>query len=71
MPKKITINNDGVFVDGLAIPGVVTAEVKNINPGTSGAMEVVLTIRTAEVDIQYSLLRSAAKTGLVSPLQSP
>lgn len=53
MAHKITIKNDGVYVDDVPIPGVTSAEVKNINPGTTGNMEVVLHFPAREVDVQY------------------
>lgn len=56
MASKITISNKGVFVGDTEISGVVAAEIRNINPGTSGAMEVVLILRTCEIDVQYSLM---------------
>ena len=59
--RKIIISNDGVTVDGIEIPGVTGADVKNINPGTSGPMEVVLILQTCEVDVQYSMRPRKAK----------
>lgn len=55
MPKKITISNKGVYIDGTEIPGVASAEIRNINPGELGAIEVALILRTAEIDVQYKL----------------
>lgn len=61
MAKKVTINSDGVFVDGVEVPGVSGAEIKNINPGTAGSMEVTLLLRVNEIDVQYSLLSRRPK----------
>lgn len=55
MPKKITISNKGVYIDGTEIPGVTSAEIRNINSGELGAIEVALILRTAEIDVQYKL----------------
>ena len=53
-PKKFTIGKDGtVLLDDYAIAGVTLAEIKNVNPGHSGLMEVVLHIRVREIDVQY------------------
>ena len=55
-PKKISITNEGVFLDDQKITGVTGAEIKNINPGHSGKMEVALHFQVREVDVQYRLL---------------
>lgn len=52
-PEKITITSEGVFIDQLKLPGVTVAEVKNINLGHNGMMEVALQFQVREVDIQY------------------
>lgn len=51
-PQKVTISNNGVFIDDQEISGVTRAEIININPGTE-LMEVVLHIGVKEVDAQY------------------
>ena len=52
-PKKITITKNGVFIDNERITGVTGAQIKNINPGPNGMIEVDLQFRVREVDIQY------------------
>lgn len=49
---KIKISNDGVFADDVKIPGVMSAEIRNINIGHS-QMEVHLIFEVSEVDVQY------------------
>lgn len=55
MAQKITIKNDGVYVDDVKVPSVIGAEIKNINPGVEGAMEVALIFPVYEIDVQYKL----------------
>lgn len=52
-PKKISITNEGVFIDQMKIPGVTGVQIKNINLGHKGMMEVALQFQVREVDIQY------------------
>ena len=59
-PRKVTLRQDGLYLDDQKITGCVGAEIKNINPDPDGLMEVALLFRVPEVDIQYcqaSLLR--------------
>lgn len=56
-PQKLTISKEGVFLDETPIPGVVSAEIKNINPGPE-LMEIALHCVVHEIDVQYSLLDS-------------
>ena len=54
IPQKLTITKEGVFLDGALIPGVVSAEIKNINPGPM-LMEVALHFMVSEIDVQYGM----------------
>ena len=52
-PRKIYITNNGVFIDDAKITGVTGVEIKNINLGNTGKMEVALQFLVSEVDVQY------------------
>lgn len=52
-PKKISITNEGVFIDNVKVTGVTGVEIKNINLGNTGKMEVALLFQVSEVDVQY------------------
>ena len=52
-PRKISITNKGVFIDDAKITGVTGVEIKNINLGNTGKVEVALHFQVSEVDVQY------------------
>lgn len=52
-PRKISITNKGVFIDDTKITGVTGVEIKNINLGNTGKIEVALQFQVSEVDVQY------------------
>ena len=52
-PRKISITNNGVFIDDTKITGVTGVEIKNINLGHKGMLEVSLQFQVSEVDVQY------------------
>ena len=52
-PRKISITNDGVFIGDIKVTGVTGVEIKNINLGNTGKMEVAIHFQVSEVDVQY------------------
>lgn len=51
---KISINNNGVFLDGQKVTEVTRVDVINLNPITD--MEVVLHIAASEIEVDYQKL---------------
>ena len=52
-PRKISVTNDGVFIGDTKIIGVTGVEIKNINLGNTGKIEVALQFQVSEVDVKY------------------
>lgn len=51
---KITVNEKGVFVDGVKVDKVTRVDVINLNP--TDDMEVVLHIAASEIEVDYKTL---------------
>lgn len=50
---KLTINENGVFLNGKAIPACTQVDLKNISPVEG--MEVVLHVRVNEADVKWTV----------------
>lgn len=50
---KLTVNENGVFLDGQKIPKCVQIDIKNINP--IDGMKAALHVEVNEVDVQWAV----------------